>query len=241
LEQILASHSQVEATLELPEMAHLAGELGRPGRKGSGADYYAAVAGLRPAARETVGRAYLARVAPYRKRGRAYFIDKLPANYQHVGLIRLILPRARIIDVRRHPMAACFANFKQHFARGQDFSYDLAEAGRYYCDYVQLMDHFDTVLPGFVYRVIYEDLVADTEAEIRKLLAFCGLDFEPACLRWWDGERAIATHSSEQVRGPIFASAVDRWRHYAPWLDKLAAAVAPVMESWRADRQRALR
>ena len=157
----------------------------------------------------------------------------MPNNFQHVGLIHLILPRARIIDVRRHPLGAGFSVFKQHFAQGQSFSYDLTELGLYYRDYVELMAHFDTVLPGRVHRVIYEDVVEDTEAQVRYLLERCGLPFDPACLRFYDNDRAVKTVSSEQVRRPIFREGLDQWRRYEPWLDPLKQALGPVLDHWR--------
>lgn len=151
----------------------------------------------------------------------------------HVGLIHLILPHAKIIDVRRDPMACGFSVFKQHFARGQAFSYSLADIGRYYRDYVSLMEHFDAVLPGRVCHVFYERLVADTEAEVRRLLAYCGLPFEAECLRFFDNGRPVRTASSEQVRQPIYRGAIDHWRHYAPWLGELEAALGPVLARYR--------
>ncbi len=157
----------------------------------------------------------------------------MPNNFLHIGLIKLILPRAKIIDARRHPMAAGFSVFKQHFARGQNFSYDLADIGRYYRDYVAAMAHFDEVLPGAIHRVIYEDMVADTEGETRRLLDYCGLPFEPACLRFWENERAVRTASSEQVRRPIFREGLKQWRHFEPWLGPLKEALGSVLENWR--------
>jgi predicted Zn-dependent protease len=225
VEQILARHPLVEATMELPDLVHIASALGRPGRQGIGPDFFEALAALDAEGRHALGAEYLACAARYRRLNRPRFTDKLPANYLNVGLIRLILPHARIIDVRRQPLAACFANFKQHFAGGQEFSYTLGELGRHYRDYAALMAHWDNVLPGFVHRLIYEELVADPEREIRRLLDFCGLDFAPACLRHWEGGGVVMTHSSEQVRTPIFSSSVDRWRNYAPWLGALEAAL----------------
>ncbi|MEP6968163.1 MAG: sulfotransferase, partial [Pseudomonadota bacterium] len=168
-----------------------------------------------------------------RKLGRPFFIDKMPGNFQHIGLIRLILPHAKIIDARRHPMAAGFSVFKQHFARGQAFSYDLADIGRYYRDYVELMTHFDRVAPARIHRVIYEDTVEDTEAVVRALLSYCGLPFEPACLRFHENERAVRTASSEQVRTPIFREGLDQWRNFEPWLGPLREALGPALETWR--------
>ncbi len=157
----------------------------------------------------------------------------MPNNFNYIGLIRLILPESKIIDARRRPMAACFSAFKQHFARGQNFSYDLTDLGRYWRDYARLMAHFDQALPGQIHRVIYEDMVEDTPGEVRRLLAYCGLDFEPACLRFWETERAVRTASSEQVRRPIFREGLERWRHYEPWLAPLKTALGPTLEAWR--------
>ena len=151
----------------------------------------------------------------------------------HLGLIQLILPNAKIIDARRHPMGSCFSAFKQHFAQGQSFSYDLTDLGRYYRDYVELMRHFDQALPGRVHRVIYEDMVEDTEGEVRRLLDYCGLPFEEACLRFYENNRAVRTVSSEQVRRPIFRDGLDQWRNFEPWLGPLKTALGPALESWR--------
>jgi hypothetical protein len=153
------------------------------------------------------------------------FIDKMPGNWLSVGLIHLILPNARIIDARRDPMANCFAAFKRYFGTGQDFTYDLTDLGRYHRDYLALMGHFDAVLPGRVHRVTYEAMVGDTEAEIRRLLAYCGLPFEPACLRFWETARGVGTASAQQVRRPIYREALDHWRHFEPWLGPLRAAL----------------
>jgi tetratricopeptide (TPR) repeat protein len=222
IEQILASHSAVEGTMELPDIANLARDIGRAGKTA----FPDCLAALSEAALRELGAAYIERTRIYRKTDRPFFIDKMPNNWVHVGLIHLILPRAKIIDARRHPMATCFSAFKQHFARGQHFSYDLRELGAYYADYVRLMEHFDMALPGRVHRVIYETMVADTEAEIRRLLAACGLAFEPACLRFWETERAVRTASSEQVRQPIFREGLDQWRLYERWLDPLKESLA---------------
>ena len=144
-------------------------------------------------------------------------------------MIHLMLPNARIIDTRRHPMACCFSNFKQHYARGQNFSYSLEDMGRYYRDYVQLMAHFDAVLPGRIHRVIYEQVVADTETEVRRLLEYCGLPFEEGCLRFFENDRPVRTASSEQVRRPIYSEGVDQWRHYEPWLGGLEQVLGPTL------------
>jgi len=149
-----------------------------------------------------------------------------------VGLIHLILPNAKIIDARRHPLGCCFSAFKQHFARGQGFTYDLADLGRYYADYLGLMAHIDAVLPGRVHRVFYESMIEDTESEVRRLLEYCGLPFEESCLRFYENDRAVRTASSEQVRQPIFRDAMDHWRHYEPWLGPLKEALGAVLERY---------
>ncbi|OYU15015.1 MAG: hypothetical protein CFE37_08220 [Alphaproteobacteria bacterium PA4] len=237
IEQILSSHSQVEGTSELPDIIALARRLGeRPqGAEGGGgqrARFAERLAGLDAEALAALGQEYLDRTRVQRKTGRPLFIDKMPNNFVHTGFIHLILPNARIIDARRHPLGCCFSGFKQHFARGQAFSYDLGEIGRYWADYAELMDHFDRVLPGRVHRVHYEAMVATPETEIRKLLAYCGLAFEPACLDFHRTERAVRTASSEQVRQPLYASAVDHWQHYAKWLQPLRAALGKRLDTY---------
>ena len=234
VEQILASHSAVEGTTELPDLPALAWSVGaRTSAKGETA-YPEALADLTADALAALGRDYLDRTRPQRKTDRPRFIDKLPNNWLHVGLIRLILPNATIIDARRHPLACGWSNFTQHFARGQGFSYSLADFGHYYRDYAALMAHFDAVAPGAVYRVDHEAMVADTEATVRALLAACRLPFEPACLRFWETDRAVRTPSSEQVRQPIFASSTDAWRVYEEWLGPLRAALGTALPT--ADR-----
>jgi tetratricopeptide (TPR) repeat protein len=228
IEQILASHSQVEGTMELPDIGFIA--------RGFGDAYPEALAGLDDPALAALGDGYVSATAVHRKLGRPFFVDKMPNNFLHIGLIRLILPHAKIIDARRHPMASGFSAFKQHFAQGQSFSYDLADLGRYYRDYVELMAHFDAVAPGAVHRVIYEDLIEDTEGEVRRLLAYCGLPFEAACLRFYENGRAVRTVSSEQVRRPIFRGGLDQWRAYEPWLGPLKAALGPALDDWRGAR-----
>ena len=159
--------------------------------------------------------------------GAPFFIDKMPNNFRHLGLIRLILPNARIIDARRHPMACGFSGYKQLFAEGQEFTYDLGDLGRYYRDYVELMDHWDTTLPGFVLRVNHEDVVHDLEGQVRRLLDFCELPFEERCLRFHETERKVRTPSSEQVRRPIYTSALEQWKHYEAYLGPLREALGP--------------
>jgi tetratricopeptide (TPR) repeat protein len=232
VEQILASHSQVEGTMELPDMLTIVQRLDRPPGSRRGDAYPEAIAGLSREELAALGEDYLARTRVHRRTDRPLFIDKLPNNWLHVGLIQLILPNATIIDARRHPLGCCLSGFKQHFARGQAFSYDLENIGRYYRDYVALMAHFDTVLPGKAHRVIYERMVADTEGQVRALLAHVGLPFEETCLRFWTNERAVRTASSEQVRQPIFDEGVDHWRNFEPWLDPLKAALGPVLDAY---------
>jgi tetratricopeptide (TPR) repeat protein len=219
IEQILASHPLVEGTMELPDLPALAKLLGAG--RGGASRYPEILAELTPVRLAELGELYVARTRVQRKTDRPFFVDKLPNNFLHVGLIRLILPNAKIIDARRRPMATCFSAFKQHFARGQAFSYDLTDLGRYYADYVRLMDHIDRVLPGWVRLVRYETMVGDTEAEIARLLAHCGLDLDPACLRFWETDRSVRTASAEQVRRPIFSDGLGQWRHYESWLDPL--------------------
>jgi hypothetical protein len=229
IEQILASHSAVEGTMELPDIDLIARRLVR---RNGGEGYPEMLAELSPADRDALGQEYLDRTRVQRRLGRPMFVDKMPNNWAHVGLIHLILPKARIIDARRHPLGCCFSAWKQHFARGQAFSYDLADIGRYYADYIALMAHFDAVLPGRVHRVIYEEMVADPEGETRRLLAYCGLPFEEGCLRFYENDRAVRTASSEQVRKPIYAQGVDQWRAYEAWLEPLKAALGEVLEYW---------
>jgi len=232
IEQILSSHSQVEGTMELPEVASITRGLRRQGGSDSVMPYHDALAALDADALRTLGERYLAHTRIQRKTSAPLFIDKMPNNFMHIGLIHLMLPNAKIIDARRHPLACCFSAFKQHFARGQSFSYGLEDIGRYYRDYVRLMAHFDTVLPGRVHRVLYERMVADTEGEVRRLLDYCGLPFEDSCLRFFENPRPVHTASSEQVRRPIYREGVDHWRHFAPWLGPLEQALGPVLESY---------
>lgn len=229
VEQILASHSAVEGTQELPYIPALAARLGGPARREAEGAYPDVLAVLSPQELSELGREYLAHARAHRKLDRPLFIDKLPNNFAHIGLIHLILPNAKIIDARRHPLGCCLSGFKQHFAVGQPFTYDLTDIGRYYADYVELMAHFDAVLPGRVHRVIYERMVADPEGETRALLDHCGLAFEPACLKFYENRRAVRTASSEQVRQPIFPDAAGHWRHFEPWLEPLKAALGPAL------------
>jgi len=234
IEQILSSHSQVEGTMELPEITSITRMLREQGDIDGATPYHDVLATLDGAALRELGERYLAHTRIQRKSSAPLFIDKMPNNFMHVGLIHLILPNAKIIDARRHPLACCFSGFKQHFARGQSFSYSLEDIGRYYRDYVSLMEHFDTVLPGRIHRVIYERMVEDTEGEVRRLLDYCGLPFEESCLRFFENERPVRTASSEQVRQPIYRDGVDHWQHYAPWLAPLEKVLGPVLGSYPA-------
>jgi tetratricopeptide (TPR) repeat protein len=234
VEQILASHSMVEGTMELPDMMMIASRLQSRVDEGDFADFGAMVASLTPADRLRLGEEYLDRTRIHRKTGKALFIDKMPNNWQHVGLIRLILPNARIIDARRHPMSCGFSGWKQHFARGQTFSYDLSDIGRYYRDYVGLMAAYDAAAPGAVHRILYEDMVANTESEVRRLLDYLGLPFEPACLEFYKNDRAVRTASSEQVRQPIFTDGIDHWKRFEPWLGPLVESLGSVATAYPA-------
>jgi tetratricopeptide (TPR) repeat protein len=230
VEQILSSHPLIEGTMELPEIIGITNELRRAAADGGA--YHDVLASLDGDRLRECGQRYLDRTRVHRKLGRPFFIDKMPNNFLHVGLIHLILPNARIVDVRRHPLACCFSGFKQYFARGQAFSYGLDDIGRYYRDYVALMAHFDDVLPGRVHRVIYERLVEDTEQEVRRLLAYCGLPFDEQCLRFFENDRPVRTASSEQVRQPIYKDGVDHWRNFEPWLGPLKAALGDVLDHY---------
>ena len=232
IEQILSSHSAVEGTMELPDVISIARILG--GRRGEAQEsrYPGVLATLGSDEFRELGDRYLEQTRIQRKTGALRFIDKMPNNFAHVGLIHLMLPNAAIIDARRHPLGCCFSVFKQHFARGQHFAYDLTELGRYYRDYVELMAHMDRVLPGRIHRVCYERMIEDTEHEVRRLLTHCGLPFEEGCLRFYENERAVRTASSEQVRQPIYREGVDHWRHFEPWLEPLKQALGPALAAY---------
>jgi tetratricopeptide (TPR) repeat protein len=232
IEQILSSHSQVEGTAELPDIIALARRLGERQQDGGRPQFAETLGALDAGALAALGQEYLDRTRIQRRTDRPFFIDKMPNNFAYTGFIHLILPNAKIIDARRHPLGCCFSGFKQHFARGQAFTYDLTEIGRYWRDYAELMAHFDDVLPGRVHRVIYEQMVADPETQIRALLDHCGLSFEPACLSFHETGRAVRTASSEQVRQPLYASAVDHWQHYENSLAPLRAALGSLLDTY---------
>ncbi|MGC1520158.1 MAG: sulfotransferase [Steroidobacteraceae bacterium] len=227
VEQILASHSQIEGTFELPNVLTVVREFDHANPQHDA--YPESVGSVPPAQFAQLGRRYIGETAPLRS-GRAHFIDKMPNNFSHVGLIHSMLPHARIIDVRRHPMDSCFSTFKQHFAEGQSFSYDLDDLGRYFRCYLSLMDHWDTVLPGKVLHLQYEHLVRDPQMHIRGLLAHCGLNFEPACLSFHETKRPVRTASAEQVRQPLYASGIGYWKHFSAQLEPLRRALGDSME-----------
>jgi tetratricopeptide (TPR) repeat protein len=231
IEQILASHSKVEGTMELADIPRLVqGLRGRESQGESEPRYPGVLRDLGAAELRALGEQYLADTRVYRS-GKPFFIDKMPNNFRHLGLIQLMLPNARIIDARREPMACCFSNFKQLFASGQQFTYSLEDIGRYYRMYVELMAHWNQVVPGCILRVQHEDVVADLEASVHRLLDFCGLEFEPACLEFFKTERSIRTASSEQVRQPIYREGLDQWRNYEPWLGPLKQTLGDLVES----------
>jgi len=231
LEQILSSHSQVDGTMELPNILSLSQSLRRRGRQSAASGYPQVLAELSAEELELFGQQFITDTKIHRKAA-PFFIDKMPNNFRHIGLIHLILPNARVIDARRHPMACCFSGFKQLFAEGQEFTYDLEDIGRYYRDYVGLMDHWNEVLPGKVLRVHYEDVVADLEPQVRRLLDYCQLPFEQACVDYHKTERAVRTPSSEQVRKPIFKTGLEQWRHFEPHLDPLKMALGPILDRY---------
>jgi tetratricopeptide (TPR) repeat protein len=227
LEQILASHSQVEGTMELADIPRLVGSLGgRDSFDESG--YPAILADLTPEQCREFGEAYIRDTQAYRSTGKPFFIDKMPNNFRHIALLHLILPNAKIIDARREPMDCCFSNFKQLFASGQQFTYGLDDIGHYYRLYVELMDHWDQVLPGRVLRVQHEEVLADLEGSVRRILDYCGLPFEEGCVEFHKNTRKVHTASSEQVRRPINRDGVGQWRPYESWLGPLKEALGPL-------------
>jgi tetratricopeptide (TPR) repeat protein len=232
IEQILASHSAVEGTQELPlvqqTVAALRGREPDPARP----RYPRVLTELSAESVRELGVRYLESTRAYRT-GKPFFIDKMPNNFRHIGLIRLLLPKAKLIDARREPMACCFSNFKQLFARGQEFTYGLEDIARYYRTYLELMQHWDQVLPGWILRVQYEDLVDDLDGNVRRILEFCGLPFEEQCLNFHTTARSVRTASSEQVRQPLYREGLEQWKHFEPWLAPLAAALGDACVRYR--------
>jgi predicted Zn-dependent protease len=232
LEQILASHSQVEGTQELADVQRIVVELQGRAPDQDNPRYPAALADLSREDFARLGERYLADTSVYRT-DKPFFIDKMPNNFRHIGLIHLMLPHARIIDARREPMSCCFSNLKQLFASGQEFTYSVEDIARYYRTYLELMRHWDQVLPGRVLRVHHEDVVADLEGSVRRILDHCGLAFEPACLEFHQNRRSVRTPSSEQVRQPIFRDGLDQWKKYEPWLEPLQGALGDALLRYR--------
>jgi tetratricopeptide (TPR) repeat protein len=234
LEQILASHSQVEGTQELPDIQQFVSRLRGFEPESQEPRYPRLLASLSAEELRKLGDEYLANTRVYRS-GRAHFIDKMPNNFRHVGLMHLMLPHARIIDARREPMACCFSNFKQLFANGQEFTYSIEDIARYYRTYLELMRHWDRVLPGRVLRVHHEEVVDDLEGSVRRLLKFCGLEFEPQCVAFHETKRSVRTASSEQVRQAIYRDGLEQWKHFEPWLGPLRAALGDALSGYRQD------
>jgi tetratricopeptide (TPR) repeat protein len=240
IEQILASHSAVEGTHELADIPRIVVDL-----KGRDADldnprYPAVLAGMSAEDFRALGEKYLTDTRIYRTGGRSplasgkpRFIDKMPNNFRHIGLLHLMLPNAKIIDARREPMACCFGNLKQLFAQGQEFTYSIEDIARYYRTYLELMRHWDSVLPGRVLRIHHEDVVDDLPGAVRRLLDYCELEFEPACVEFHKTERSVRTASSEQVRQPIYREGLDQWRHFEPWLQPLREALGDALTRYR--------
>lgn len=231
VEQILASHSLIEGTRELPEIAAISRNL-QQRASAAGDEYPRFLEAIEPGVLRELAERYLANARTRCRLNRPFFIDKMGANFAHVGLIRLLFPRSHIVDVRRHPMACGFSIFSQYFPEGQNNTFRLSDIGRHYRDYVELMAHFDTVLPGSVHRIFYEDLVANTDAEIRRLLAYLELPFEANCLEFHRTVRTVTTISAEQVRLPIYDTALEKWRHYETWLGPLKDALGPALETY---------
>jgi tetratricopeptide (TPR) repeat protein len=233
IEQILASHSQVEGTQELADIQRIVMELRGRAQDLQNPRYPAVLADLTPADFRRFGERFMNDTRVYRLSGRPFFIDKMPNNFRYIGLIRLMLPNAKIIDARREPMACCFGNLKQLFSSGQEFSYSIDDISRYYRTYLDLMRHWNTALPGFILKIQHEDVVDDLEGSVRRILDFCGLPFEPACLEFHKTARSVRTASSEQVRQPIFRESLDQWRNYEPWLGPLKDALGDALTNYR--------
>ena len=233
LEQILSSHSQVEGTTELPDIITMAKELREIAEHESNDTYYDDVLSSYDHNKlKEMGEQYIQTTQIHRKSNKPYFIDKMPNNFLHIGMIQLILPNAKIIDARRHPLGCCFSNFKQYYARGQSFSYSLNNMGKFYKDYVELMDNYDRALPGKVYRAYYEETVSNTEQQVRNILDYCGLPFEKSCMKFFENKRPVRTASSEQVRQPIYSAGVDQWKNYEQWLDPMKESLGNVLTEY---------
>jgi predicted Zn-dependent protease len=232
IEQILASHSSVEGTMELPDLLMIAASLSGRREPNVEPKYPGILGTLSRAACRELGDRYLSDTRIQRKTAKPLFIDKMPLNFLHIGLLLTILPNAKVIDARRHPMACCFSGFKQHFAQGHAYSFSLDDIGRYYRDYVELMAHFDRLMPGRIHRVFYEKMIEDTDGEVRRLLTYCELPFEESCLRFYENERPVRTPSAQQVRQPIYRAGMEHWRNYEPWLQPLKDALGDVLDAY---------
>jgi hypothetical protein len=233
LEQILASHSQVEGTQELAEIQRSVLELNGRDNDLDNPRYPGSLGDLKPEDFVRLGQTYLRDTKIHRVQGKPFFIDKMPNNFRHVGLIHLILPNAKIIDARRDPMSCCFSNLKQLFANGQEFTYSIEDIARYYRTYLDVMEHWDAVLPGRVLRMQHEDVVEDLEGSVRRILDYCSLPFEEACVEFHKTKRSVRTPSSEQVRQPIFKDGLDQWRNFEEWLEPLQTALGDALTRYR--------
>ncbi len=232
LEQILASHSKVEGTQELAFVQQIVTKLRGRDSDLNNPRYPRVLDELDSDEFRRLGEQYLADAQVFRH-GKPFFIDKMPNNFRHLGIIHLILPNARIIDARREPMACCFSNLKQLYAKGQEFTYSIEDIARYYRTYLELMRHWGRVLPGHILRMQHEDVVDDLEGNVRRLLDFCGLDFEPQCVEYHKTQRSVRTASSEQVRMPIYREGLDQWKNFEPWLGELKNALGDALTRYR--------
>ena len=231
LEQVLSSHSQVEGTSELPYLGRVATSLNR--NRPDGVNYPEAVRELAPDNFAALGEDYIRYAQLHRTEGKPFFVDKMPNNFPTIGFLHLILPNAKIIDARRHPLDACVGNFRQHYARGQTFAYDLTDIGEYYLQYQRMMDHWHEVLPDRVLTVQYEEVVTDFENQVRRILEYCRLPWEDNCIKFYETERPVRTASSEQVRQPIYTGALNFWRNYEGRLGELEEILEPIRDRYR--------
>jgi len=232
LEQILSSHSLVDGTQELPNILAIVQHLRTQNKDFNRLNYPRALTELTSDELNALGKKYIDETQTYRQAA-PYFIDKMPNNFRHIGLIKSILPNCKIIDIRRHPLSCCFSCFKQLFAEGQEFSYNLEDLGHYYKDYVELMNYWHERFPGEILHVQYEDVVEDLSSQVQRILDYCELPFEEACLNYWTTDRAVKTPSSEQVRKPIFKSGVENWQQFEHHLDPLKGALGNTLENYR--------
>ena len=233
VEQILASHSGVEGTRELPNIIRIATELQGRDSDSRHPLYPGVLAEMPPNEFRRLGEKYLHDTRAYRRNNKPHFIDKMPNNFRHLGLVHLMLPHGKVIDVRREPMACCFSNLKQLFASGQEFTYSIEDIARYYRTYLKLMRHWEEALPGWILRVHYEDVVDDLQGSVRRILDFCGLPFEAQCIEFHKTARSVSTASSEQVRQPLFREGLEQWRNFEPWLGPLRDQLGDALMTYR--------